>query len=103
MPYMMQEFMTRLAVMVPTMLVIAAGLWGLAAVFRMLRREAPRNLYDMRTWPLSYALGYAGVFATVFAAVVAFVDAGDDAADLATLVAAFVAIHAMPFIVAMRG
>lgn len=93
-------FASRAAVMLPVILMMAAFLWWLLRRFVPLPPDLAFNAFDMRTWPLRFALADAAVFATVFAAIAAAMPDSSWGAGAAAGGAALVAIGIAPYLAA---
>jgi hypothetical protein len=89
-------FLARGAVMIPTILLVSAGLWMMLKKFGVLRLEEPFTASDMRTWPLSYALGEAAIFAVVFAAIAAALGNNQGSIAIGAGVASLIALGIVP-------
>ena len=70
-------FVARAAVMLPTIIAMAACLWLAMKKLGFLRLGRPFNEADVRTWPLSYLAADAAMFALVFAATATSMVGGD--------------------------
>ena len=93
------QVLIRLAVMLPTILIVATLVWVLSRKFGAVAPDAPLDPKNMRTWPLSFVLADAALFAVIFAFVAAWMGEGDWSAAIAGGVAAIVAIGLGPFFV----
>lgn len=97
------QFASRLAVMVPVILLVAWLAWITLTRLGYATPGAPFNAADMRTWPLRFALVDAAIFATVFAAVSAALAGNELSAGVAGGVSALVAIGLVPWLAARMG
>lgn len=93
-------FLMRSAVMVPTIMIVSIGAWTILHKLEMMRLDEPFDAGDMRTWPLVYAIGDAAIFGLVFAAIVSLLGDGQLAVAAGGGGAAFIAIGAVPFMIA---
>jgi len=99
MPDLLYQFLIRLAVMLPTILVFTSLVWLL---FRKLGTITPGATIvpsNLRTWPLSYLLADAALFAVVFAFVAASLGEGEWTAAIAGGTAAMIAVGLGPLFV----
>ncbi len=99
MPDLAYSFLIRLAVMLPTILIVASLLWYLLRKFGVVAPDAPLEPKNMRTWPLRFVLADAALFAVIFAFVAAWMGEGDWTAGVAGGVAALIAIGLGPLFV----
>ncbi len=99
MPDLAYQFLIRLAVMLPTILIAASLAWMLLRKFGVVAPGAPLEAANMRTWPLPFILADAALFAVVFAFVAAWMGEGEWSAAIAGGVAALIAIGLGPFFV----
>jgi len=99
MPDFAYQFLIRLAVMLPTILIVAALVWALLRQFGVVAPGTPLNPTNLRTWPLSFVLADAALFALVFAFVAAWMGEGNWSAGVAGGVAALIAIGLGPVFV----
>ena len=67
MPDFLAQFLGRLAVMVPVILLFVVVLWFVFNRRRLAAGAAPFSPSDMRTWPLRFALLDGAAFAITFA------------------------------------
>lgn len=63
------QFGSRLAVMLPAVLLTVALAWFLFRKTGVIKSGAPFSAGDMRTWPFSFALIDAAIFTVIFAAI----------------------------------
>ncbi len=94
------EFLARSAVMVPTMLLIAAGFWWVSRKRGWLRADEPFTMSNVRTWPLAYVLADAILFGLVFSALAATLGDGELWAAASGGLAAFVTLAIGPMMFA---
>jgi hypothetical protein len=99
MPDLAYQFLIRLAVMLPTILIVASLLWLLLRKYGVVAPGAPLEPRNMRTWPLSFVLADAALFAVIFDFVAAWMGEGDWTAGVAGGVAALIAIGLGPLFV----
>ena len=99
MPDLVYQALIRLAVMLPTILVVASLVWLLLRKFGAVTPGAALEPSNMRTWPLSFLLADAALFAVVFAFVAAWLGEGEWTAAIACGAAAIVAVGLGPLIV----
>ncbi len=99
MPDFAYQVLIRLAVMLPTILIVASLVWILLRKFSVVAPGTPLDPKNMRTWPLSFVLADAALFAVIFALVAAWMGEGDWSAAVAGGVAALIAIGLGPFFV----
>ena len=92
------QFLSRLAVMLPVVLVLAVILWWLLNRRRFAAGAPPFNPSDMRTWPLRFALLDGTVFAVTFALLSAWMADSEFSAGVAGGLAALVAMGLMPWL-----
>jgi hypothetical protein len=88
----------RLAVMVPVVMIAAAGLSYAVKAFGAAR--SPFNPRDMRSWPLKFALADAALFGATFAVVVVLMGDSEWASVVGGAVSALVAIGIGPLLLA---
>lgn len=93
-------FLARSAVLIPTVVVVGAGIWLFSRKLGFLRLDHPFHRTDMRTWPLAYAAVNAAVFGLLFAAVAAALGDHEIAVGAAAGVAAIVTLGVLPSFVA---
>ena len=86
----------RFAVMVPVVMIAAAGLWYAVKAFGAAR--SPFNPRDMRSWPLKFALADAALFGATFAVVVVLMGDSEWASVVGGAVSALVAIGIGPLL-----
>lgn len=96
MPSFVTDALIRLAVLLPVMLIVAAGLWFACRKAGMLKTDTPFTRADLRTWPLRYVLADAALFAVVYAIVIAWLGDGDASTPIAGALAAATAIGIGP-------
>jgi hypothetical protein len=99
MPDLLYQFLIRLGVMLPTILIFTSLIW---LVFRKLGAVTPGvpiEPSNLRTWPLSYLLADAALFAVVFAFVAAWLGEGEWTAAIAGGIAALIAVGLGPLFV----
>ena len=99
MPDLLYQFLIRLAVMLPTILIVASLVWVLLRRLGVVTPDAPLEPANMRTWPLSFLPADAALFAVIFAFVAAWLGEGDWTAAIAGGVAALIAVGLGPFFV----
>jgi len=90
------QFLSRLAVMLPVILLLVAVLWLIFNRRRLAAGAPSFNPSNMRTWSIRFALIDGAVFAIVFALVSALMADNQLSAGVAGALAAIVAIGAMP-------
>ncbi len=98
MPDFIYQVAIRLAVMVPTLMIVAAPLWYALKAFGVVRTGAPFDPRNMRTWPLTIVLGDAALFAFTFAIVIVWLGEGEWSAAVAGGISAVVAIGLGPLV-----
>jgi hydrogenase/urease accessory protein HupE len=86
----------RLAVMVPVVMLAAAGLWYAVKAFGAAR--SPFNPRDMRSWPLKFALADAALFGATFALVAVLMGDGEWTSIVGGGLSALVAIGLGPLL-----
>ena len=96
MPDFAYGFLTRSAVMLPTLIAVSAGVWLVLNKLGVMHSSAPFNASDMRTWPLAYAIGDAALFGLIFAAVSAALGDGQLSAAISAGTAALIALGPFP-------
>jgi hypothetical protein len=92
------QFLSRLAVMLPVVLLLAAALW---LIFNRRRLAASARAFspsDMRTWSLRFALLDGAVFAVTFALLSTLLADSQFSAGVAGALAAVVAVGVMPWL-----
>jgi hypothetical protein len=89
------EFLARLAVMLPVVLLLASGLW---LIFNRRRRAQIYSPHDLRTWSLRFALLGGAVFATTFALFSTVMADSQFSAGVAGGLAALVAVGVLPWL-----
>ena len=99
MPDLAYQFLIRLAVMLPTILIVASLLWFLVRKFGAVAAGAPLDPRNMRTWPLSFMLADMALFAVIFAFVAAWMGESDWSSTVAGGVAALIAVGLGPLFV----
>jgi len=99
MPDFIYQVAIRVAVMVPTLVIMAALLWYALKSFGVVGTAQTLNPSDMRTWPLNIVLAVAGLFAVTFAIVIVAMGEGEWGAAVAGGVAAVVTIGLGPMLV----
>jgi hypothetical protein len=99
MPDLLYQFLIRLAVMLPTILIFASLVWLLFRRSGAITPGAPIEPSNLRTWPLSYLLADAALFAVIFAFVAAWLGEGEWTAAIAGGIAALVAVGLGPLVV----
>lgn len=100
MPDLAYQFLIRLSVMLPTVLITAALIWALFRRFGGAAVPTALNPRDMRSWPLGYVLADAAAFAVVFALVVVGLGEGEWSPAIAGGIAAVIAVGLGPYFVA---
>jgi hypothetical protein len=98
MPDFLHEVLIRLSVMLPAVLIASALLWYVFRLLGIVRKGAPVDPRDMRTWPLRFALADATLFAITFAVVIVFIGESQLNVAVAGGVAAIAAVGLGPFI-----
>lgn len=83
---------TRGAVIIPSVLIVAALTWFAARALGMLRPDKPFDRADMRTWPLTAGLLDGAIFSSVFVAAFPLVSDSAERAGLAAAIGAFTMI-----------
>jgi hypothetical protein len=99
MPDLLYQFLIRLAVMLPTILVFTSLVWLLFRKLGTIAPGAPVVPSNLRTWPLSYLLADAALFAVVFAFVAALLGEGEWTAAIAGGTAALIVVGLGPLFV----
>jgi hypothetical protein len=99
MPDFLFQVLIRLAVMLPTLMIVAALIWCALKWFGVVATGAPFDARDMRTWPLRFALIEAALFALTFAIVIVVMGEGAWSAAVAGGVSAIVAVGLGPLLV----
>ncbi len=94
------QFLSRLAVVLPIVLVLAAALWWVFNRRRFAAHPPAFSASDMRTWPLGFALVDGAVFAATFALLSAWMAQSQLSAGIAGGLAALVAMGLMPWLAA---
>jgi hypothetical protein len=89
----------RLLVMAPVLMLAAALLWYASRKFGVVSANAPLNIRDLRTWPLSFILIDAALFALAYAIVMALMGDGEWSAAIGGGIAAIVAVGLGPLVV----
>src|SRR5262245_35707353 len=100
MPRFFVEFLSRLAVMLPIVLFLVAGLWLIFTRRLQATRVQPFSPSDMRTWSLRFALLDATVFAVTFALFSTWMADSQFSAGVAGGLAAVIAMAIMPWLAA---
>jgi hypothetical protein len=77
MPDLVYQALIRLAVMLPTILIVTSLVWLVLRKFGAVTPGAVLEPSNMRTWPLSFLLADAALFAVVFAFVAAWLGEGE--------------------------
>ena len=98
MPDFLFEFIGRIAVMLPVVLILVMVLW---LTFNRRRHNTLAPAFspsDMRTWPLRFALLDGAVFAVTFALLSALMADSQFSAGVAGGLAALVAMGLMPWL-----
>jgi hydrogenase/urease accessory protein HupE len=96
MPDFLAEFLLRLGVMLPVILIVVAAIWFALKTRGGVKQGVPIDPADMRTWSLGFALADAAVFALIYALVSAWIGQGDWSAAVAGGVSAVVALGVFP-------
>ncbi len=99
MPDLAYQFLIRLAVMLPTILIVASLIWVLLRKLGAVAPGVPLEPANMRTWPLPFVLADAALFAVIFAFVAAWMGEGEWSAAVAGGVAAVIAVGFGPLLV----
>jgi hypothetical protein len=99
MPDFLYQFLIRLGVMLPTILIFASLIWLLFRKLGAVTPGVPIEPSNLRTWPLSYLLADAALFAVVFAFVAAWLGEGEWTAAIAGSIAALIAVGLGPLLV----
>ena len=99
MPDLLYQFLIRLGVMLPTILIFTALIWLLFRKLGAVTPGVPIEASNMRTWPLPYLLADAALFAVIFALVAAWLGEGEWTAGIAGGIAALVAFGLGPLFV----
>ncbi len=92
------QFVSRLAVMLPTIALLAAVLWLIFNRRHFAAAAASFSSSDLPTWPLRFAVLDGCVFAIVFAIVSALMADSQFGAGVAGGLAAIVAIGVVPWL-----
>jgi hypothetical protein len=98
MPDYLVQFLSRLAVMLPVILVLVVVLWMLFNRRRLATSAPAFNPSDMRTWSLRFALLDGTVFAVIFALLSTWLADSRFSAGVAGGLAALVAMGVMPWL-----
>jgi hypothetical protein len=88
----MAQWFARSSVMVPVVVVTAGLAWWILTWLGVMKRGAPLNGADMRTWPFYFAIGDAAVFALVFGGIAAWMGDSSATVPVAAGVAAVIAV-----------
>jgi len=96
MPDLLAQFLLRLGVMLPVILLVVASIWLLLKRRGVVKQGVPVDPADMRTWSLGFALADAAVFALIYALVSAWIGQGDWSAAVAGGTSAVVALGVFP-------
>jgi hypothetical protein len=94
------QFLSRLAVMLPVVLLLAAVLWLIFNRRRLADGATSFNPSDIRTWSMRFALLDGSVFAIVFAFLSASLAKSQLSAGVAGGGAALVAMGVVPWLAA---
>ena len=86
------QWFARASVMVPVVVITAGLAWWILAWLGIMKRGAPLNGADMRTWPFYFAVGDATVFALVFSGIAAWMGDSPATVPVAAGAAAVLAI-----------
>lgn len=100
MPDFLVQFLGRLAVMLPVILLLVAVLW---LIFNRRRRATSNPAFspsDMRPWSLRFALLDGVVFALIFAVLSTWLSDSQFSPGIAGGIAAVVAMGVMPWLAA---
>lgn len=100
MPEFVVQFLSRLGVMLPVVVVLAVVLWWLFNRRRFAAGAPVFNPSDIRTWPLGFALLDGTVFAATFALLSTWMAESQFSAGVAGGLAALVAMGLMPWLAA---
>jgi hypothetical protein len=100
MPDFLVQFLNRLAVMLPVVVVLAVVLWWVFNRRRFAAGAPVFNPSDIRTWPLGFALLDGTVFAGTFALLSAWMAGSEFSAGVAGGIAALVAMGLVPWLAA---
>jgi hypothetical protein len=92
----LQQFAMRAAVIVPTVMIVAALMWWAARALGVRGTSQAFDIRNMRTWPLKFALADAALFGATFALVAALMPESSWSAAVGGGVAALVAIAIGP-------
>jgi hypothetical protein len=95
-------FLSRLAVMLPVVLVLVLLLWFAFNRRQFTAKAPPFSPSDMRSWPLRFALLDGAVFATFFALLSAWMAESEFSAGVAGGLAALIAMGLLPWLAARR-
>lgn len=96
------QWVIRASVMVPVIIGVTAAAWVALSVAGVMKRGAPLDVADMRTWPLQFALGEAAIFAIIFSGIAAWAGDSPGLVAAASGVAACLAIG-VAHVLASRG
>jgi hypothetical protein len=96
MPDFLAQFLLRLGVMLPVILLVVASIWLLLNKRGVVKQGVPVDPADMRTWSLGFALADAAVFALIYALVSAWIGEGDSSAAVAGGASAVIALGVFP-------
>lgn len=99
MPDLLYQFLIRLGVMLPTILIFTWLIWLVFKKLGAVTPGVPIEPSNLRTWPLSYLLADAALFAVVFAFVAAWLGEGEWTAAIAGGIAALIAVGLGPLFV----
>ena len=99
MPDLLYQFLIRLGVMLPTILIFTSLIWLVFRKFGAVTPGVPIEPSNLRTWPLTYLLADAALFAVVFAFVAAWLGEGEWTAAIAGGIAALIAVGLGPLFV----
>ena len=100
MPDFLAHFLSRLAIMLPVILLLVGGLWLTFNRRRLATRTPSFNPSDMRTWSLRFTLLDGAVFAVAFALFSAWMADSQFSAGVAGGFAAIVAMGVLPWLAA---
>jgi|ERR1700704_921098 hypothetical protein len=98
MPDFLAQFLGRLAVMVPVILLFVVVLWFVFNRRRLAAGAASFSPSDMRTWPLRFALLDGAAFAVTFALLSTWMADSQFSTGIAGGLAALVAMGVMPWL-----
>jgi|GEM_PF-2414590 len=96
MPDLMVQFLGRLAVMLPVILVLVAGMWAIFNRRHHAGGAPPFSAADMRTWTLRFSLLEGAVFAVAFALLSALTAESTLSAGVAGGLAVLIALAVVP-------